>query len=171
MGYQQFIEHTTSHLYITFATCQTRLPRGFEIFDCAWIKPIDKLRSFLKRVAIFSSSYFVLLNVQELPSEHQEVIFNFISRPERADAFNLHCIQLGDTILHASPWVKSKIWKNEEIENNSNIKTWINEYVLCDNTFDIVSVITVLTTQKVDENDELFLSIFLSDKSSTEPTK
>ena len=108
-----------------------------------WIRSIAKLRSFLRRVAKFSTSYFVLLNVQELPSEHQEVIFNFISRPERADTFNLHCVQLTDTILHASPWIKSKLWRNDKVESNSrDLQKWVTRNVLHSNIFDRITVVS-----------------------------
>jgi hypothetical protein len=112
-----------------------------------WYSSTDKVKLFLKRVAAFPSSYFVLLNVQQLPSEHQEMIFNFISRPERADTYNLHCIQLSDTLLHASPWVENKVWGNEFVQKKLvdlelSVQNWLHKNLLKNSVFDRITVVS-----------------------------
>ena len=110
----------------------------------------------MQRVEVFPSLQFVLMNVDELPSEQQEIIFNFISRPERADSFNLHCVQLSDTILHASPWVEKKLWRNDRQNIAENLQNWITGNVLDGSTFDRISVVSSSScgtgkTQYIDE--------------------
>ncbi len=107
------------------------------------------LQLFLKRIEAFPSSQFIMLNTEELCSEHQEVMFNFISTPEKADKFNLHCIQKENTILQASPWVKKKLLTNKEVQKRNNqirdeVVKWLKEYVLESSRFEQVSVVTTL---------------------------
>jgi hypothetical protein len=112
-----------------------------------WNSSTAKVQVFLKRVAAFPSSYFVLLNVQELPSEHQELIFNFVSRPERGDTYNLHCIQLADTLLHASPWVETKVWGDEIVQKKNNdfkshVQKWLHKNLMENGIFDRIVVVS-----------------------------
>ena len=87
---------------------------------------------FLDRVASFPSSTFILLNVQALPGDNQEAIVNFISRPDISEhTFNLHCVQLSDTILHSSPWVEQIIWNEKRLKDTAldTLKAYVTDKV------------------------------------------
>ena len=87
------------------------MPESFEVLDGMFPCTTQRLHTFLDRVGAFPASKFVVLNVQDLSSELQELLVNFMSRSELSDKNrNFHCVQLSDTILHSSPWVEQLVW-------------------------------------------------------------
>ena len=114
-----------------------------------WINGIEKLKVFLRRAAKFPSSKFLVLNVQELPSEHQELIVDFLSRPESIKSYNMNCVQLSETILHASPWVENIIWENNKIHetlksSKEKVQEWLKGHVSTNNVFERITVVASL---------------------------
>ena len=97
-----------------FFVQQNRLPETIELLDGVCQCSEDRLTFFLYRVEAFPASSFVILNVQDFPAKHLEIITNFISKQDRKKSnISLQFIQLESTILNASPWIEIEIWDND----------------------------------------------------------
>ncbi len=117
-----------------------RVPDRYEVYDCHLHTSAEKLKCFLRRVNAFPRKSFFLINVQILHTEDQELVFNFISKPDIS--CNLHCIQSSETMLHISPWVDSKSWNDETIQaERKQFENWVSSQVINGHRFgDIVVV-------------------------------
>ena len=120
---------------------KNRLPEPFEVYDASCNNSLTELQLFLRRVVIFPQSTFMLLNIQDLPGNQQETVVNYVCSLATSEImFNLHCVQISETMLHSSPSVEHIIW-NEVAFKGLNIDRWkscINEQ----SNFNSITVVT-----------------------------
>ena len=65
----------------------------YEVLNCMVAHSDEKI-NFLERMTGFLSSHFLLQNMQELSSEQQELILNFISSSEASAQCNFNFVQV-----------------------------------------------------------------------------
>ena len=95
-----------------------RVPKTYEVLDATFPPSLMNMEIFLKRSLFFSADTFVLMNIQHLPSDHIEMIYDFLSSKEVMNkAINLHLIQVSTTILHKSTWVDNRSWNGKNLAN------------------------------------------------------
>ena len=83
----------------------------------------------------------MLLNVQDLPGNQQESIVNFVHSLEAShEKFNLHCVQLSDTMLHCSPSVEHVIW-SEKMFMDLDLDLW-KSCITEQSNFNNITVVT-----------------------------
>jgi hypothetical protein len=122
------------------------LPRRFEILDCQWVCSVEKIKMFLLRVAAFPSFHFLVLNTQDLSSQHQELLINFISSRNKSNCVNVHFVQHTETTLDESTSIKYERWSNDRVREimtnqKDSVQTWLKNHILQGNIFERISVV------------------------------
>ena len=83
----------------------------------------------------------MLLNVQDLPGNQQESIVNYVHSLETShEKFNLHCVQLSDTMLHCSPSIEHVIW-SEKMFKDLHLDLW-KSCITEQSNFNSITVVT-----------------------------
>ncbi|KAL7555253.1 hypothetical protein ACHAWF_018911 [Thalassiosira exigua] len=115
--------HLLTHIY------KRRCPASFEILDAACIKSPDEIHLFLDRALAFPDQTFTIIGVNELSSKEQQIIANFLAKHSRSEEnMHLHCVQSGDTILHAPPGVEIRLWDDAAMEEDE-LNEWLQDHV------------------------------------------
>lgn len=111
------------------------------MLDAACIKSQDEIHLFLDRVLAFPDQSFTILSIEELHSNEQEIIANFLAKYSRsADEMHLHCIQLRDTILYAPPGVEVCLWDDSSL-NDEEHHSWLQNNVIHDRHIHAITVV------------------------------
>ena len=87
----------------------------YEILDGLSTHFSERLPVFLERAKLFTSSCFVILNIEKIKKDDVAAIRSFLTRKDAAlEKLRLHCIQRESTLPQASPLFAHRGWTNDK---------------------------------------------------------
>ena len=100
------VEATSEALLMLVVRIYQRLPEPFELLWCSELTTARSMETFLERVVQHPNRCFTLLQVECLSATVQQLLLRhmLISR-DASGPQNLHCAQMGPTVLQAAPWI------------------------------------------------------------------